>query len=41
MSPLARQLAALLFCSPEPVGVADLAEALQVELQDVDEALLR
>ena len=39
MSPLARQLVALLFCAPEPVGVADLADALQVELQDVDEAL--
>ena len=39
MSPLARQVAALLFCAPEPVPVADLAEALEVELQDVDEAL--
>jgi segregation and condensation protein B len=39
MSPLARQVAALLFCAPEPVSVADLAEALEVELQDVDEAL--
>jgi segregation and condensation protein B len=40
MSPLARQLAALLFCAPEPVGIAELAEALQVEIQDVDEALV-
>jgi segregation and condensation protein B len=39
MSPLARQLAALLFCAPDPVRIADLAEALQVEVQDVDEAL--
>jgi segregation and condensation protein B len=39
MTPLARQVAALLFCAPEPVSVADLAEALEVELQDVDEAL--
>jgi segregation and condensation protein B len=39
MSPLARQVAALLFSSPEPVRIADLADALQVELQDVDEAL--
>ena len=39
MTPLARQVAALLFSSPDPVSVADLAEALEVELQDVDEAL--
>jgi segregation and condensation protein B len=39
MSPLARHVAALLFCSSEPVSVADLAEALEVEVQDVDEAL--
>jgi segregation and condensation protein B len=39
MSPLARQVVALLFCSPDPVSVADLAEALEVEVQDVDEAL--
>jgi segregation and condensation protein B len=35
MEPLARQLTALLFCSPEPVGAAELAEAL-----DCDEAEL-
>jgi segregation and condensation protein B len=28
MDPLARRLTALLFCSPEPVAAADLAEAL-------------
>jgi hypothetical protein len=39
MSPLARQVAALLFCAPEPVGIAELADALEVEVQDVDEAL--
>ena len=39
MSPLARLVAALLFCAPEPVGIADLAEALECEVQDVDEAL--
>jgi segregation and condensation protein B len=39
MSPLARLLAGLLFCAPEPVGIAELAEALEVEVQDVDEAL--
>jgi segregation and condensation protein B len=39
MSPLARQIAALLFCAPEPVPIADLADALEVEVQDVDEAL--
>jgi len=39
MSPLARQLAALLFCAQDPVRITDLAEALQVEIQDVDEAL--
>lgn len=39
MSPLARQVAALLFCAPEPVAIGDLAEALEVEIQDVDEAL--
>jgi segregation and condensation protein B len=33
-------LVALLFCAPEPVGIAELAEALQVEIQDVDEALV-
>jgi segregation and condensation protein B len=39
MTPLARLVAALLFCAPEPVAVGDLAEALECELQDVDEAL--
>jgi segregation and condensation protein B len=39
MSPLARIVAALLFCSPDPVRIADLADAAGVELQDVDEAL--
>jgi segregation and condensation protein B len=39
MSPLARQVAALLHCAPEPVGIAELADALEVEVQDVDEAL--
>jgi len=39
VSPLARLVAALLFCAPEPVGIADLAEALECEVQDVDEAL--
>jgi segregation and condensation protein B len=39
MRPLARQVAALLFCAPEPVPIGDLAEALDVEVQDVDEAL--
>src|SRR5919109_353393 len=36
---LARQVAALLFCAPEPVPIGELAEALEVEIQDVDEAL--
>ena len=39
MNPIARQVAALLFCAPEPVPIADLAEALEVAVQDVDEAL--
>jgi len=39
MSPLARHVAALLFCSPEPVPIGDLAEALGAEVPDVDEAL--
>jgi segregation and condensation protein B len=39
MSPLARLVAALLFSSAEPVRIADLADAMQVEIQDVDEAL--
>ena len=39
MSPLARLIAALLFCASEPVPITDLAEALEVEVQDVDEAL--
>ena len=39
MRPLARQVSALLFCAPEPVPIGDLADALEVEVQDVDEAL--
>jgi segregation and condensation protein B len=39
MSPIARQVAALLFCAPEPVPIADLADALECEMQDVDEGL--
>jgi segregation and condensation protein B len=39
MSPLARLVAALLFSAPEPVPIGDLADALEVEVQDVDEAL--
>jgi segregation and condensation protein B len=39
MSPLARLVAALLFSAPEPVPIGDLANALEVEVQDVDEAL--
>jgi segregation and condensation protein B len=39
MSPLARQVAALLFRAPDPVAIGDLADALEVEVQDVDEAL--
>ena len=39
MSELARLLEALLFLSPEPVPVAELAEACAVEPDEVDEAL--
>jgi segregation and condensation protein B len=39
MSPLARQLAALLFCSPEPVSEADLAEALECAAEELAPAL--
>jgi segregation and condensation protein B len=39
MSPLARQLVALLFCAPEPVGTAELAEALECEPAQLEEAL--
>src|SRR5437762_3279434 len=39
MRPLARQVAALLFCAPQPAPIGDLADALEVEVQDVDEAL--
>ena len=39
LGPIARQVAALLFCAPEPVTVRDLAEALECETQDVAEAL--
>ena len=36
---LARQLEALLFVSPEPVGAAELAEALECEPAELDAAL--
>jgi segregation and condensation protein B len=39
MSPLALQLVALLFCAPDPVGPAELAEALECEPVELDEAL--
>jgi len=39
MSELARTIEALLFLSPEPVGVAELAEACAVELDEAEEAL--
>ena len=39
MSLLARRLAALLFCSAEPVGKHDLAEALECEPAELAEAL--
>jgi segregation and condensation protein B len=39
MSPLARQLVALLFCAPEPVGAEELAEALECDPADLEEAL--
>ena len=39
MSPLARQLAALLFCSAEPVGEHELAEALECEPAELAKAL--
>ena len=39
MTGLARQLEALLFLAPEPVAVAELADAVQCEEADVAEAL--
>jgi segregation and condensation protein B len=39
VSPLARTLEALLFLAPEPVAVADLAEAAECEPDEVAEAL--
>jgi segregation and condensation protein B len=39
MSPLARMLEALLFLAPEPVTVAELADAVQAGEDDVTEAL--
>jgi segregation and condensation protein B len=39
MNPLARQLAAALFCSPEPVTARDLAEALECDEAQLREAL--
>jgi segregation and condensation protein B len=39
MEPLARQLTALLFCSPDPVPRPELAEALECEESALDEAL--
>jgi segregation and condensation protein B len=39
VSPLARTLEALLFLAPEPVAVADLAEAAECEPDEVVEAL--
>ena len=39
MTPLARRVQALLFLAPEPVAVAELAAALQVEEPDVAGAL--
>ncbi len=39
MGPIARQVSALLFCALEPVAVRELAEALECEVQDVDEAV--
>jgi segregation and condensation protein B len=39
MNPLARKLTALLFCSADPVGAAELAEALDCSLSEVEEAI--
>jgi len=39
MSPLARRLTALLFCSPEPVPGAELAEALDCDEQQLEAAV--
>jgi segregation and condensation protein B len=39
MNPIARQVAALLFCSPDPVSRADLAEAIGVAEPRIDDAI--
>jgi segregation and condensation protein B len=39
MDPLARQLTALLFCSPEPVSAEDLTEALECGEQELEGAV--
>jgi segregation and condensation protein B len=39
VNPIARQLAALLFCSPEPVGRADLCEAIGCPEARLDDAV--
>ena len=39
MNPIARQVAALLFCSPDPVGRADLCEAIGCPEARLDDAL--
>jgi segregation and condensation protein B len=39
MSPLARKLVALLFCSSQPVPAADLAEALECGEEELETAL--
>ena len=39
MNPIARQVAALLFCSPEPVSRADLSEAIGCGEPRIDDAV--
>ena len=39
MNPIARQVAALLFCSPEPVSRADLSEAIGCAEPRIDDAI--
>ena len=39
MNPIARQLTALLFCSPEPVSRADLCEAIGCAEARLDDAI--
>jgi segregation and condensation protein B len=39
MEPLARRLTALLFCSPEPVAAAELAEALDCDEAELEAAV--